>query len=260
MAKRISVHRKTLDKWLTKASLQLQREDYQRVLITCRRVLRSVAEHDPRRAEALRYMGTAHAMRNETQQAYDAFSQALAIEPNEFDLWYNRGQASLFTSRLGQAFKDYTQAATLCIEASYKQRIEERIAFTEHATREACALRGPGFTLEQLIEQEESVQRGVTLMEQEAWSEAEKRFRAVIAMGDVLPQPWGNLGLCLLMQQRYDEAEAALKRALEIDADYELARANLALVERARSGGIAPRLIMSDPFAKAKKSIDFFSE
>ncbi len=97
-------------------------------------------------------------------------------------------------------------------------------------------------------------------MEQEAWSEAEKRLREVIAMGDVLPQPWGNLGLCLLMQQRYDEAEEALKRALEIDADYELARANLALVERARSGDMVPRMVMSDPFAKAKRSIDFISE
>ena len=136
----------------------------------------------------------------------------------------------------------------------------ERIEFTEHAAREECALRGPGFTLEQLIEQEESGQRGVTLMEQEAWSDAEKRFREVIAMGDVLPQPWGNLGICLLMQQRYDEAEEALKRALEIDAKYELAQANLAMLERARSGGIAPRVVTSDPFANAKRSIDFFNE
>ena len=260
MAKRTPIHRKTLDKWLTKASLQLQREDYGRVIITCQRVLRSVTDNDPRRAEALGYMGTAHAMRNENEQAYDAFSQALAIEPNEFDLWYNRGQASLFTSRLGQAFKDYTKAATLCTDRSYKRCIQERIAFTERAARESCALRGPGFTLEQLIKQEETVQRGVTLMEQEAWSGAEKKFRDVIAMGDVLPQPWGNLGICLLMQQRYDEAEEALKRALEIDANYELAQANLAMLERARSGGIAPRVVTSDPFAKAKRSIDFFSE
>ena len=260
MAKRTPIHRKTLDKWLTKASLQLQREDYSRVISTCQRVLQSVADNRPRRAEALRYMGTAHAMRNENKQAFDAFSQALAIEPNEFDLWYNRGLASLFTSRIGLAFKDFSKAATLCMDVSYKQRILERIEFTEHAAREECALRGPGFTLEQLIEQEESGQRAVTLMDQEAWSDAEKRFREVIAMGDVLPQPWGNLGICLLMQQRYDEAEEALKRALEIDANYELAQANLAMLERARSGGIAPRVVTSDPFANAKRSIDFFSE
>ena len=181
MAKRTPIHRKTLDKWLTKASLQLQREDYARVIMTCQRVLRSVADNSPRRAEALRYMGTAHAMKSENKQAFDAFSQALAIEPNEFDLWYNRGLASLFTSRIGQAFKDFSKAATLCTDRSYQQRI----AFTEQAAREECALRGSGFTLEELIEQEESAQRGVTLMEQEAWSDAEKRFRDVIAMGDV---------------------------------------------------------------------------
>ena len=260
MAKRTPIRPKTLDKWLTKASLQLQREDYGRVIMTCQRVLRSVADNSPRRAEALRYMGTAHAMKNENQQAFDAFSEALALEPNEFDLWYNRGLASLFTSRIGQAFKDFSKAATLCTERSYKRRILERIEFAENAAREECALRGPDFTLEQLIEQEESVQQGVALMDQEAWSDAEKTFRDVIAIGDVLPQPWGNLGICLLMQQRYDEAEEALKQALEIDADYKLAQANLAMLERARSGGIAPRVAMSDPFANAKRSIDFFRE
>lgn len=260
MAKRTPIPRKTLDKWLTKAALQLQREDYSRVIMTCQRVLRSVAENDPRRAEALRYLGTAHAMKSENQQAFDAFSGALALEPNEFDLWYNRGMASLFTSRLGQAFKDFSKAATLCTERSYKRRILERIAFTERAAREACALRGPDFTLEQLIEQEELVQRGVALMEQEAWSDAEKKFRDVIAMGDVLPQPWGNLGICLLMQHRYDEAEEALQRALEIDANYKLAQANLAMLKRARSDGIAPRVVMSDPFVNAKRSIDFLRE
>ena len=76
MAKRTPIHRKTLDKWLTKASLQLQREDYGRVIITCQRVLQSVADNSPRRAEALGYMGTAHAMKSENQQAFDAFSQA----------------------------------------------------------------------------------------------------------------------------------------------------------------------------------------
>lgn len=260
MAKRIPIPRKTLEKWLTKASLQLLREDYGRAILTCQRVLRSVTENDPRRAEALRYLGTAHAMKSENQHAFEAFSEALALEPNAFDVWYNRGLASLFTSRLGQAFKDFSKAATLCTEVSFKQRIVEQLEFTEHAVREACALRGPGFTLEQLIEQEELVQRGVALMEQEAWSDAEKRFRDVIALGDVLPQPWGNLGICLLMQQRYDEAEEALQRALEIDADYELAQANLAMLESVRSGGIAPRVVMSDPFAKAKRSIDFLRE
>jgi Tfp pilus assembly protein PilF len=97
-------------------------------------------------------------------------------------------------------------------------------------------------------------------MEQEAWSDAEVCFREVIARGDVLPQPWGNIGICLLMQQRYDEAEQALKRALEIDPDYKLARANLANVERARSGEIIPRVAMSDPFANTKRSVDFFRE
>ena len=50
------------------------------------------------------------------------------------------------------------------------------------------ALRGPDFTLDQLIEQEDLFQNGLQL------KEAEQAFQASIAMGDCLPQPGGNLG------------------------------------------------------------------
>ena len=51
-------------------------------------------------------------------------------------------------------------------------------------------------------------------------------------MGDCLPQPWGNLGICLMMQERYDEAEEALKRALVIDPKYAIAKNNLAALPK----------------------------
>ena len=81
------------------------------------------------------------------------------------------------------------------------------------------ALRGPHFTFDQLIAQEELFQQAVQMMAQHRWAEAEPIFRQSIAMGDVLPQPWGNLGICLLMQRQFDAAEAALRRALEIDPE-----------------------------------------
>jgi tetratricopeptide (TPR) repeat protein len=70
----------------------------------------------------------------------------------------------------------------------------------------------------------------------------------VIELGDYLSQPHGNVGLALLMQQKYDEAEAAFKRALEIEPDYDLAQRNLAI----RQSGHIPKFSLRDPMAEAK--------
>src|SRR5260370_9332640 len=94
--------------------------------------------------------------------------------------------------------------------------------------------RGPDFTLDQLIEQEGLFQNGLQLMEAGEWEEAEQAFQASITMGDCLPQPWGNLGISLMMQERYDEAEAALKRALVIEPRYTLATINPAALPYTR--------------------------
>jgi Flp pilus assembly protein TadD len=72
------------------------------------------------------------------------------------------------------------------------------------------------------------------------WLEAEKPLRACIAMSDCLPQPNGNLGICLMMQDRYDEAEAAFRQALKIDPKYDRARQNLKLLADVRQTGQKP--------------------
>ena len=123
-------------------------------------------------------------------------------------------------------------------------------------------LRGPNFTLDQLIEQENIFQRGLKLMEASQWNEAGQAFQASIAMGDCLPQPWGNLGICLLMQERYDEAEVALKRALVIDPEYTIAKNNLAMLSESRWMGPPKMVRIQEPFkdSKIKQSITFIKE
>ncbi len=73
-------------------------------------------------------------------------------------------------------------------------------------------------------------------------------------MNDCLPQPQGNLGLALLMQKQYDQAEAAFKRALEIEPDYDLAQRNLAVLPRIRRSGETPAFAFREPFAETKVS------
>src|SRR5207302_11281080 len=127
---------------------------------------------------------------------------------------------------------------------------------------ESLKLRGPKFTVDQLIEQEDLFQDGLQLMQAGEWEEAEQAFQASIGMGDCLPQPWGNLGICLMMQERYDEAEAALKRALVIDPKYTIAKNNLAALPESRLKGQPDIVALNEPFknSKLKQSITFIKE
>jgi tetratricopeptide (TPR) repeat protein len=127
------------------------------------------------------------------------------------------------------------------------EKLAEALPFARSTAKHECALRGPDFTLDQLIEQEELFQRAVQVMAEHRWAEAEPLFRESIAMGDVLPQPQGNLGICLIMQRRFDEAEAALRRALEIEPQYTLARQNLAALPLIRASGKLPEMKISNP-------------
>ncbi|HEX3640498.1 MAG TPA: tetratricopeptide repeat protein, partial [Ktedonobacteraceae bacterium] len=141
-------------------------------------------------------------------------------------------------------------------------KLDEALSFTRKMAEESMKLRGPNFTLDQLIEQEEHFQQGLKLMEASKWAEAGQAFEVSIAMGDCLPQPQGNLGICLMMQERYDEAEAALQRALVIDPKYSIAKNNLAALAQTRKVGPPEMIGMSDPYknSNVKHSLTFLRE
>jgi hypothetical protein len=65
------------------------------------------------------------------------------------------------------------------------------------------------------------------------------------------------------MQEKLDEGESALKRALEIDPGYALARQNLALLQQARATGNLPEgFTIPSPFdqQKPKSSVRYRAE
>lgn len=108
---------------------------------------------------------------------------------------------------------------------------EQELDKAQRIVQRDLKLRGVAFTLEQLIEQQEIFQQGVAFMEGREYAQAVDCFRRTIAMGDCLPEAQGNLGACLLMQGELDQAEAALKQALAINPQYDLALRNLVLLE-----------------------------
>ena len=191
-------------------------EDYDGVIRTCRRVLRYVPAQAKQRARALDHLSIALMMQQEFEEAFAALSEAVTITPDEAYLWHNRGLASLYTIRYGQSVLDLERAVELETNPDLIAEFTKVLADARKMAEHERALRGPNFTLEALIEQEDLYQQGVQLMSAGRWREAGRVFRQVIELGDCLPQPWGNLGACLLMEHQYDECEAALRRALEI--------------------------------------------
>src|SRR5436305_12611928 len=235
------------DRYLDLVGHQIFQEDYAGAVINCERLLNYLPKSAPQRVDALEQLGTAQGMLQNFPQSYAAYTEALSLDPNNAALWLNRGMASRFTSRFGRSLRDYERAKELNIKPELAKKLEEELEFARELAEKTLKLRGPDFTLDQLIEQEGLFQDGLQLMEAGEWEEAEQAFRTAIAMGDCLPQPWGNLGISLMMQERYDEAEAALKRALVIDPKYTLAKQNLAALPEVRRTGPPQIVDIRDP-------------
>jgi len=247
--------------WLSQAESQIMAQDYAGALKTARRVLRYVHRGSEPYADAYHYMGLAFLMLQDFAAAYDALSTVLGLRPESTDTWYNRGLCCRYVARTGQSVRDLEQAIALEKNPILVEKYEKELAFSRGLVQHALDLRGPGFSLDQLIEQQETYQRALKAMEAKQWAEGGALFRQVIDMGDCLPQPWGNLAVAYIMRQRYDEAEAALRRALEIDPHYELARRNLEALPGIRQAG-PPDLEIHSPFEgrDIKRSLTFIRD
>lgn len=260
--KKITPSRSQADRLFDFIGQQIFQGEYAEAVINSERLLNYLPLHAPMRADVLAQLGTAHAMLQNFPQSYAVLTEALALDPHNAEVWFNRGTASRYTIRFGRSLRDFERAKELNARPELADRIEKELEFTREMVEKSIKLRGPDFTLDQLIEQEDLFQQGLKLMEQGQWEEAGQAFQASITMGDCLPQPWGNLGGCLLMQERYDEAEAALRRALAIDPSYTFAKDNLAMLPEIRRTGPPKQVLINEPFkdSKLKQSITFIRE
>ncbi len=218
---------------------QMLQGDFASAINTCEPLLDILPKRSPFRVEALALLGLSHSMLQHFPKSYDIFSEALALDPENAELWYNHGLACHFTTRVGQAVRDFERAIELLgtDRGELSQKFAKELESSRKEAQETMDLLGEHITLDQLIEHEEEFQRGLSMMRSGKWKEAEQAFRQVIEWSDRLPQYWGNLGVSLIMQLRYDEAEEAFKRALEVDPHYVLARDNLEKLPEVKQAG-----------------------
>lgn len=224
----------TIENWIKSLTQRLADQDYAAVLAASGPILRHPATRAEQRADVLAFVGIAHMMLGQFDAAYRALTEALRFDPEDAYIWFNRGLVARLTTRSGQSLRDLERAIELEGEGDDAERFRGELALSQELVDGGLARRGEGFTLDQLIAQEELYQRAIDLCEARQWRRGEEVLRQVIAMGDGLPQPWGNLGVCLMNLHRFDEAEVSLKRALEIEPAYELAQRNLDAMAQVR--------------------------
>jgi len=252
-----------VDGWLDEAGQALVERDYHHALEISKKALRYLPQQAPDRVDFYNMIGNAYAMLQQFEDSYQALSKALSITPDDPYIWYNRASACLFTFRTAQAQRDLERAVELEGDGKLAKKFAQELPKMRKIVQSELKLRGRHFTIDQLIEQQEWFQRGLQASGKQRWEEAAQAYRNSIDMGDCLPQPQGNLGMCLIMLNRLDEAEQALRRALEIDPKYKIARSNLTILEEARKTGVLPVFGgIQSPFEgqKIKQSITFVSD
>ncbi len=249
-----------IERWLEQAGRCMVTADYPGILAAARRVLHAPIASSEQRVEALAHIGGAYMMQEQFDRAYAALSEALTLKSDDAMLWFNHGMTARYTMRLVESLRDMERAAELDTDHILDPKLADALAFARTAAESERALRGPNFTFDQLAAQEELFQKAGDQMGRGNWPEAEALFRAVIAVADVLPQPWGNLGICLMMQRKFDEAEDALRRALEIEPKYTIARQNLAGMPAIRASGVLPQIGITHPLRGSKQHLSVLIE
>jgi tetratricopeptide (TPR) repeat protein len=248
------VSARQIEWWYNEAQQDILSGDYEAAIRICQNALNALPPKVKVRADFLGWLGNACGMLKRFEEAYQALAEATQINPSDSVLWHNLAQSARYTMRTGEALGYFERATELETDQSQAREFAKEVEFSRKIVTSELKLRGPGFALEQLIEQQSLFREANNLMESHHWAEAEESLRRVIDIADVLPQPWGNLGLCLIMQRRFDEAEAALRRALTLDRKYDLARQNLKALPKIRKSGQLPNFRVRDPMEAAKIS------
>jgi len=246
------------------AKQQLLKRKYADCISTGEPLLDSLPESSPVRVELLALLGKAHGMLKHYRQSYELFSQAISLDPTVAQLWYNRGLACHYITCPAEAVLNFERA----LELSKNETSETVLEIVRQLEKDRQDLRAgmetheAGITFETYLEREKLFTQALNLTRQEKWPEAELLFRQLTETGARVPQYWGNLAVCLMMQNRYDEAEVALKQALAISPHYPIARDNLRKLQKQRRSEKPLGHTIVNPYRekKVKPFLDIFKK
>jgi len=183
-------------------------------------------------------LGLVHMFSHRYEEGYAAFDKVVTMVDDDPDYWFNLGMAATMVDRSGRALQAFEHSLKLGgLEREIRQIARENIKLLRQDVRANQREWVMGRSLDEYVHLEDLFHRGVAAMANNKLTIAVELFRECVAFNERHHQSWGNLGVCLIERGDYDEAEAALKQALALDPDYEIARGNLELLAQKRQEG-----------------------
>ncbi len=167
-------------------------------------------------------------------EALRHFAAAVRLEPDDPLRQWNLAAAA---KRLGKPGACYLALTQFRRRADPRTADETSLARLHNArgfikTFERAALREhPESTPEAVARGEELYDRAFRYLEAGRYSDAMTGFEAVLKLVPSHYASWANLGAVYAFLERREDAQAALRRALDYRPDYELAQRNLSALE-----------------------------
>src|SRR5207237_10386779 len=144
--KKVTAVSSQFDKWMDLIGHQIFQGNYREAVTNCERLLNSLPMRASQRVDVLTQLGTAQGMLQNFPQSYEAFSEALVLDPNDAGLWFNRSMASRFTLRFGRALRDVERAIELNTRSELAEKFAEALEFSRKMAEKWMMLRGRDLT------------------------------------------------------------------------------------------------------------------
>jgi tetratricopeptide (TPR) repeat protein len=197
------------------------------------RLQRFVLGH-PDHAEGQSALGVCLLELDQVEAAIEHLQTAARLEPGEALHRWNLAAAAKQAERMGGAYLALREYLTLADAGDGSgERSKEARSFVrayERMLRETHQ----GIPLNDVLRGEELFARAYAALSEGRAADAQRGFEEVLALVPRHYPSWGNLGAAYLAMEQRDEALRCLKRALELNPDYAVARQNLALIEELR--------------------------
>jgi tetratricopeptide (TPR) repeat protein len=195
-----------------------------------RRLERFVAAN-PDHAEGRSALGVCLLELDELDAAIAHLQAAARLEPDEALHRWNLAAAAKQAERMGGAYLALREYNTLRDEgdgaAERQKEAKSFIRAYERMLRESH----PGVPLSDVLRGEELFARAYAALTEGRPEDAQRGFEEVLELVPRHYPSWGNLGAAYLALEKREDAIRCLRRALELNPDYALARQNLQMLE-----------------------------
>lgn len=146
---------------------------YEAAIETSKILLTALPKASTYRVGVIINMGLVYLQMGQFKLAYQTFTEALALKPDDPFLLYNYAIASRNTTCYGRALQNLERAMELGVPPEIERSLKQELKAVRKLVEQAMKMRDKNFTLDQLIEQEDVNQHALQLFAEGKYAEAE---------------------------------------------------------------------------------------